>query len=67
MTEQSVKWKVLEDKIPKNVVRCVYCNKPLKLDNLGAIFKGKKKGISMTCKDIFCLIHFIEETEEVKP
>lgn len=52
--------KVKKEKIPKNVVRCMFCNEPLKLDTLGCIFPKKGGGVGMCCKELFCAIHFVD-------
>lgn len=56
MTEQPTK--LVKEDIPKNVVRCLFCNEPLKIDTLGCIVPRKDVGLGICCNDILCLIEF---------
>jgi hypothetical protein len=46
--------------VPKSVVRCMFCNKPMKIDKFGALFTKKEGGMGMSCNETPCIISYIE-------
>ena len=51
---------VTKDKLDRRV-KCIYCKKPIHIDNFAGVVK---KGF--ICKDITCLMELAEELEDVK-
>ena len=47
-------------------LRCAICGRPLSLENLGGLYKGRDGEIKLVCDRVECLVKAAQEVEETR-